>query len=202
MNPAKWARIPIRGCEVSSNVACIFISSFATRLRWVYRCSVIVTSLQKISVIDMFIRRSAVLAFLTFATLAQAPGASSQSAEGRSAPERLTAETPRVTPGGATFKVPSGWSIVTGKNLVLLEPPEIDTHIAIVDSQAVDATPAVAAAWAVYKPEAKRSLKLVTPRPARSGWEDRQVFDYETSPNERAVVQVLALRAGAAWTVV
>jgi CubicO group peptidase (beta-lactamase class C family) len=154
------------------------------------------------SVIDMFIRRSAVLAFLTFATLAQAPGASSQSAEGRSAPERLTAETPRVTTGGATFTVPSGWSIVTGKNLVILEPPEIDTHIAIVDSQAVDATAAVAAAWAVYKPEAKRSLKLVTPRPARSGWEDRQVFDYETSPNERAVVQVLALRAGAAWTVV
>jgi CubicO group peptidase (beta-lactamase class C family) len=28
------------------------------------------------------------------------------------------------------------------------------------------------------------------------------VFDYETSPNERAVVQALALRAGSAWTVV
>jgi len=113
----------------------------------------------------------------------------------------VAADTPRVTPGGATFTAPSGWSIVTDKNLVILEPPEADTHIAIVDSQAADASAAVAAGWAAYKPEAKRPLKLVTPRPAREGWDERQVFDYETSPNERAVVQVVAMRAGSTWTV-
>ena len=52
-----------------------------------------------------------------------------------------------------------------------------------------------------YNPAAKRPLKLVTPRPAREGWDERQVFEYETSPNERAVVEALALRAGSAWTV-
>src|SRR5260370_18940261 len=122
--------------------------------------------------------------------------------ETRPAPERLAADTPRVTPGGATFTVPTGWSITTGKSLVVLEPPETDTHIAIIDSQAADATSAVAGAWAAYKPDTKRPLKLVTPRPGRQGWDERQVFDYETSPNERAVVQALALRAGRAWTVV
>jgi CubicO group peptidase (beta-lactamase class C family) len=152
--------------------------------------------------------RTAVVAFLTFTTItpratsqSTAP-ASPQSAEARTAPERVTADTPRVTPGGATFKVPAGWSIVTGKHVVILEPPETDTHIAIVDSQAADANSAVAAGWAGYRPEAKRSLKLVTPRPAREGWDERQVFDYETSPNERAVVQTVALRAGSTWTVV
>jgi CubicO group peptidase (beta-lactamase class C family) len=146
----------------------------------------------------------ALLAFTTFAQRAMSastPPASPQAAEARSAPERVTADTPRVTPGGATFTVPSGWSIVTGKNLVILEPPEADTHVAIVDSQAADARAAVAAAWAAYKPEAKRPIKLVTPRPAREGWDERQVFDYETSPNERAVVQAVALRAGSTWTV-
>jgi CubicO group peptidase (beta-lactamase class C family) len=145
----------------------------------------------------------ALLVFTTFtqrATSASNPPASPQAAEARSAPERLTVDTPRVTPGGATFTVPSGWSIVAGKNLVILEPPEADTHIAIVDSQADGASAAVAAAWAAYKPEAKRPIKLVTPRPAREGWDERQVFDYETSPNERAVVQVIALRAGSTWT--
>jgi hypothetical protein len=83
--------------------------------------------------------------------------------------------------------VPSGWSIVSGKNLVILEPPESDTHIAIVDSQAADASAAVAAGWAAYKPEAKRPLKLVTPRPAREGWDDRQVFDYERRPRTSAL---------------
>ena len=88
----------------------------------------------------------ACLAFTTFA--ADSLAASPQAAETRSAPERLAADTPRVTPGGATFTVPSGWSIATGKNLVILEPPEPDTHIAIIDSQAADATAAVTAAWA------------------------------------------------------
>jgi CubicO group peptidase (beta-lactamase class C family) len=113
----------------------------------------------------------------------------------------LDTDTPRVTPGGATFTVPSGWSIVTGKNMVILEPPETDAHIVIFDSQAADASDAVAAAWAAYKPDKKWPQKLVTPRPARNGWEERQVFDYETSPNERVAVQAVASRAGRAWTV-
>ena len=150
--------------------------------------------------------RIALLTFLAFtvaliATSASLLAASPQVSDTRSAPERLSADTPRVTPGGATFTVPGGWSIVTGKNLVILEPPEPDTHIVIVDSPAADATAAVTAAWAAYKPESKRPIKLVTPRPAREGWDERQVFDYETSPNERAVVAAFALRVGKAWTV-
>ena len=128
--------------------------------------------------------------------------ASSQATETKPAVERMTADTPRVTSAGATFKVPAGWSIETRKELVILTPPEADTHIAIVDSQAADAKAAVAAAWAAYKPESKRPIKLVTSRPAREGWDERQAFDYETSPNERAAVQALALRAGKLWTVI
>lgn len=129
------------------------------------------------------------------------PVSSAAAAQEKIAPERVSADTPRVTPGGATFTVPSGWSISTSGNLVILEAPEPDTHLAIFDSQAADAKAAVAAAWAAYKPDAKRPLKLVTPRPAREGWEERQAFDYETSPNERAAVFAFALRAGTSWTV-
>src|SRR6476660_10352329 len=141
----------------------------------------------------MLLSRTILLAFLAF-TAAPAPDFAAnpptpgQASETRSAPERVAADTPRVTPGGATFMVPSGWSIATGKSVVVLEPPETDSHLVIVDSQAADAKAAVAAAWAAYKPEVKRPLKLVTPRPAREGWDERQVFDYETSPNERVVV--------------
>src|ERR1700676_3853038 len=139
------------------------------------------------------------LAFNMFA--ASSLAAPPQAAETKPAIERVTADTPRVTSAGATFKVPTGWSIETGKDFVILTPPETDTHIAIVDSQAADAQAAVNAAWAAYKPESKRPIKLVTARPAREGWDERQVFDYETSPNERAAVQALALRAGKLWTV-
>jgi CubicO group peptidase (beta-lactamase class C family) len=156
----------------------------------------------------MSIRRIALFAAVIIAALVQAFAADSavQSSapvqtEGRSAPERLAANTPRVTPGGATFTVPNGWSIVTGKNLVILEPPETDSHIAIVDGQAPDAAAAVAAAWAAYKPDFKRPLRLATPQPAREGWEEQKVFSYETSPNERAVVAAIAFRKGSSWTV-
>ena len=126
--------------------------------------------------------------------------ATSQSVQA-AAPERVASDTQRLSPGGAQFTVPAGWSITTAKNLVLLTPPETDTHLAIVDTQAADAKAAVAAAWAAYKPDSKRPIKLVTPRPAREGWDERQVFEYETSPNERAVVVAIAERAGASWTV-
>lgn len=146
--------------------------------------------------------RTVLAACLSFNVLAASGlAASPQAAENKPAIERVTADTPRVTSGGATFTVPSGWSIETRKDFVVLTPPETDTHIAIVDSQPADVAAAVAAAWAAYKPESKRPIKLVTPRPAREGWEERQVFDYETSPNERAAVQALALRAGTRWTV-
>ena len=130
-----------------------------------------------------------------------ASSGSTQSGDATSAPEVVASDSQRLTPRGATFTVPAGWSIVSGKNLILLTPPETDTHIAIFDTQASDAKAAVAAAWAAYKPESKRPIKLVTPRPARDGWDERQVFDYETSPNERAVVVSIAHRAGTAWTV-
>jgi len=148
------------------------------------------------------------LAFLALPTLvskamvASATQAQAPAAEARSAPEQLTADTQRLTGGGASFVVPAGWSIVTGRNLVILQPPEPDTHIAIVDTPASDAPSAVAAAWATYKPDHRWSIKVVTSRPPREGWEDRQVFDYDTSPNERVVVQAIALRAGGTWTAV
>ena len=147
----------------------------------------------------------AAIALLTFclssATATSGSKSTDQSPSGESAPERVAADTQRLTPGGAKFTVPAGWAITSGKNLVLLTPPETDTHIAIFDTQAADAKAAVAAAWGAYKPDAKRPIKLVTKRPAREGWDERQAFDYETSPNERAVVFAFAQRAGNAWTV-
>ena len=139
------------------------------------------------------------------ASLAGAAARSSSSAPAQAAatkPELVSVDAQRQTPAGARFTVPAGWSIDSGKNLVLLTPPEGDTHFAIFDTQAADAKAAVAAAWAAYKPGANRPIKLVTPQQARDGWDERQSFDYETSPNEKAVVVAFAERAGSAWTVV
>jgi CubicO group peptidase (beta-lactamase class C family) len=132
------------------------------------------------------------------ATVAEAPPPPA-----KPAPERLAADSPRVTAGGASFTAPSGWAITTQASLSVLETPEPDAHLAIFDAPAASggADAAVAAAWAAYQPGFKRPLRLASPRPARKGWDERRVYEYETSPNERLVVVALALRHGEAWTV-
>ena len=141
------------------------------------------------------------MAQLSFAAVLAAPIAAPQT-PASGTPDKVSADTPRATPGGATFVVPAGWSITSGTSSVVLQPPEPDSHVAIMDVRTGEASAAVAAAWAAYRPDSKRPLKLSTPTPARNGWEERRTFDYETSPNERAAVQAVALRAGKAWTVV
>ena len=117
------------------------------------------------------------------------------------AAERVAADSPKATPAGATFKVPAGWTIATRGSMTLLDPPETDSHLAIVDVEAKDADAAVAAAWSAFKPGFKRPLRIAQPQAAREGWDERRYFEYETSPNEKATVFAFAWRAGTAWTV-
>ena len=71
---------------------------------------------------------------------------------------RLAADTQQATSGGAVFTAPSGWSIRTSGSLVVLDPPETDSHLVIVDVKAVDvnatdADSAAKAAWIAWKPD-------------------------------------------------
>jgi CubicO group peptidase (beta-lactamase class C family) len=117
-------------------------------------------------------------------------------------PETLAKDSPRATPAGTTFTAPAGWTLTTKGPMVVLDPPEPDSHVAIVDVKAKDADAAVAAAWTAYKPDFRRPLKLSLPQAAKDGWEERKVYAYETSPNERAVVGAYAWRTGETWAVV
>ncbi len=117
-------------------------------------------------------------------------------------PQTLEADAPRATPAGATFTAPGGWSLLMRESSVVLTPPEQDTHVALVDVSAADADAAVAAAWKVHAPEMQRPLMVATSEPGRNGWQERKMYLYETSPNERRVVGAYAFRAGEAWTVV
>ncbi len=123
-------------------------------------------------------------------------------AQAAAAPEQVANDSPRATPAGATFTVPAGWTMTTAESMVVLGPPEPDSHVVIVDAKAKDAEAAVAAAWEAYKPGFNRPLKISLPTSARNGWEERKTFQYETSPNERAIVTAFAWRAGDAWTVI
>jgi CubicO group peptidase (beta-lactamase class C family) len=119
------------------------------------------------------------------------------------ASQPLAADTPLTTVLGNTFIAPAGWTVTVRGPAMILEAPEKDSWIALVDvGPAKDADAAIAAAWAAYKPDAKWPLKVVNARPDRDGWTRQRVYDYQTSPNERRDVSASARAAGDAWTVV
>jgi CubicO group peptidase (beta-lactamase class C family) len=124
------------------------------------------------------------------------------SAQQSPAPAALVADTPGKTLAGATFTAPKEWSEAQTAGVTVLTAPENDTALAIVDiAKATGAQDAVAQAWAAYRPSANYPVKLVSKLAPRDGWDERDVVDYETSPNDLLAVQAVALRRGEAWEV-
>ena len=115
--------------------------------------------------------------------------------------EKLTVDTPKTTVEGNAFIAPAGWSISVRGPATILEAPEGDSHIALIDVRAKDADAAVAAAWAAYLPDFKWPLKVVTPAPDKDGWTDLKDYAYQVSPNEKRDVGVDTRRVGDIWTV-
>jgi CubicO group peptidase (beta-lactamase class C family) len=116
--------------------------------------------------------------------------------------ELLSADSPRSTIEGSTFVAPAGWRIAVRGAATILEAPEGDSHIALVDVHAKDADAAVAAAWSAYNPDAKWPLKMANDAADRDGWTNIRTYDYLTSPNDKRDVFVQTRRAGDTWTVI
>jgi CubicO group peptidase (beta-lactamase class C family) len=116
--------------------------------------------------------------------------------------QALAADTPQTTAMGATFIAPAGWSVVVRGPATILEAPEHDSHIALVDiEKAAGADAAVAAAWGAYRPDAKWPLKVATAVADEDGWTNQRSYSYETSPNERREVWAQASQHDGVWTV-
>jgi len=113
----------------------------------------------------------------------------------------LAADTPSTTVAGATFIAPAGWSVAVNGPATILEAPERDSRIALVDVMAADADAAVAAAWAAYRPDAKWPLKSKSPSADKDGWQDQWTYVYQISPDQRRDVVAGTMRHDDQWTV-
>ena len=153
-------------------------------------------------------RKLLVCSLLVFASallLEQALSASAQpaiNAASAQAPEGLSADTPKTTVLGNAFIAPKDWSIRIKGPATILEAPEGDSWVALVDVEGKTQDEALAAAWQVYKPDAKWPLKVSNDLPARDGWSRRRVYEYQTSPNEKRGVAAAVYYSGSSWTVV
>ena len=118
---------------------------------------------------------------------------------GPSAVTRLKADTPRTTVQGTRFTAPMGWAMRAWGNVIVLEAPEGDSRIALVDVPGGDADAAVAAAWAASAQGAAPDLKNASDRPPRNGWAQVRSYRYRTPGGARRTVYATALRDGERW---
>jgi len=116
--------------------------------------------------------------------------------------EKLNADTPKATVLGNTFVAPKDWTIKVKGNATILEAPEGDSWVALVDAEAKTAEEAPAAAWKICKPDAKWPVKVTNDLPDRDGWSRCRAYEYLTSPNEKRGVDAVVLYSGTSWTVV
>lgn len=139
---------------------------------------------------------------LTLAILLMACGMAQSAAPDQSAAkERLSADTPKTTALGNTFIAPAGWSVSVRGPATIIEAPEGDSRILLVDVRAKDGDAALAAGWAAYQ-QPKWPLKVATDVPDKDGWSKQRNYSYQTSPNERRDVAAGVQFAGDVWTVV
>lgn len=117
------------------------------------------------------------------------------------APVLHHADSPRTLPGGSTFTAPAGFTVTVDGPVTLVDPPESDSHAAVVVTTGASVDAAVDNAWRAFRPTFGRPVKERTRLPARFGWQERRVVVYETSPNEAATVYAYALRNAGSWTV-
>src|SRR5208337_4879862 len=118
------------------------------------------------------------------------------------ASERLSADTPKTTVLGNAFVAPQDWSIRVKGPATILQAPEGDSWVALVDVQAKGPDEALAAAWQAYKPEAKWPVKVTNDLPDRDGWSRRRYYEYLTSPNEKRGVAALVYYSGSRTVVI
>lgn len=112
---------------------------------------------------------------------------------------RPAADTPSATATGNTFTIPAGWSVKVKGNASILEAPEANSWIALVDVKAQQHDAAIAEAWAAYRPTMRLPLLATASSPDKGGWTEQRIYSYQTPPKEHRSVTAGAMRHGERW---
>lgn len=113
----------------------------------------------------------------------------------------MTADTPWHDADGNTFTVPAGWKVSERDSLTVVSAPEPTSQIALFDTSAATPEAARDAAWKAFRPDARWPLLSTSKSPDRNGWSNGVGYSYQTSPNEKRVVQAAVGSANGRWLV-
>jgi CubicO group peptidase (beta-lactamase class C family) len=136
------------------------------------------------------------------AAMTRAPAASSSASSAGEPPQTLERNTRRTMPSGATFTAPAGWTITSRGQAQILEGPDPQVSIAIVEVKGDRPDEAVSAAWATFRAQFASPLKLAQDFPGRNGWDARRNYEYDVGSGTPVRAFAQSFRKGDTLTIV
>ena len=112
---------------------------------------------------------------------------------------RMTVDSPLTTLHGNKLIAPAEWLVTVRGPATILEAPEGDSWIVVVDVQAKDGAEALTKGLAAYK-EVNLPLFVENDLPDEAGWTKQRQFVYETAPNEQREFSAGVMFGGDEWS--
>lgn len=99
----------------------------------------------------------------------------------------------------ATFTASKDWLVTTNNDMVILEDPDHEVSLVLIENSESNVTKAIEAAWKQYKPDFSRFIKQAINLPPQDGWSEFVQVEYETTTQERYIIFVLARKSDKMW---
>jgi len=114
--------------------------------------------------------------------------------------KKLEHDTQLTTASGCTFMAEKGWFVTQRDNVVMLEEPDRELTIAVLENNEKTAQEAVFVAWKQVQPDFAYTIQHTMNQVPQDGWDEIVQFVYDTSTQEdQLIVFALARRVGATW---
>jgi CubicO group peptidase (beta-lactamase class C family) len=104
------------------------------------------------------------------------------------------------TPRGASFELPADWSLERSDGLLLVQDPDKELKLWMMDIEGETGLDAIAAAWQRAVPGFARGIDNIATPPAEQGWDSITQVSYEVAAQEsRSVAAVSRVKDGIAY---
>lgn len=112
---------------------------------------------------------------------------------------KIDQDTQFTTTSGATFMVQKNWFVTERDELIILEEPDRELTVTLVENSEETVQKAVQAAWKKVEPNFARIIEDETSVLAQDGWQECVQIGYETQHQESRVVAAIARRVEKTW---
>ncbi len=115
--------------------------------------------------------------------------------------KKLDQDTQLTTASGCTFTAQKGWLVSQYPDKIVLEEPDRELTVALIENNGDDAEQAALAAWQQIQPDFARTIQHKMQAVAQDGWDEIVQFMYDTSAHENRLIFATARRVDKRWYV-